>query len=146
MMVWLTIPGEPQGKGRHRAVRRGDQIAAYTPKKTKDYEDEVQFCYRQAYGDRMAFAVDEPISATIVAAFGIPKSTSKRRKVEMMAGMVLPTKKPDTDNIAKIVLDALNGLAYPDDKQVVELQVLKTYDLDGYVEVELRNRRTRTDG
>lgn len=146
MMVRLTIPGEPQGKGRHRAVRRGDHIATYTPRKTKDYEDEVQFCYRQAYGDRMAFAVDEPISATIIAAFGIPKSTSKRRKVEMMAGMVFPTKKPDTDNIAKIVLDALNGLASPDDKQVVDLQVFKTYDLEGYVEVELRNWRTRTDG
>ena len=103
MMVRLTIPGEPQGKGRHRAVRRGDHIATYTPRKTKDYEDEVQFCYRQAYGDRMAFAVDEPISAT-------------------------------------------NGLAYPDDKQVVDLQVFKTYDLEGYVEVELRNWRTRTDG
>ena len=131
MMVRLTIPGEPQGKGRHRAVRRGDHIATYTPRKTKDYEDEVRFCYRQEYGDLMAFAVDEPVSATIV---------------EMMAGMVFPTKKPDTDNIAKIVLDALNGLAYPDDKQVVDLQVFKTYDLEGYVEVELRNWRTRTDG
>ena len=146
MMVRLTIPGEPQGKGRHRAVRRGDQIATSTPRKTKDYEDEVRFCCRQEYGDLMVFAVDEPVSATIIAAFGIPKSASKKRKVEMMAGSVLPTKKPDTDNIAKIVLDALNGLAYPDDKQVVELQVLKTYDLDGYVEVELRNWRTRTDG
>lgn len=146
MMVRLTIQGEPQGKGRHRAVRRGDHIATYTPRKTKDYEDEVQFCYRQAYGDRMAFAVDEPVSATIIAAFGIPKSASKKCKVEMMAGSVLPTKKPDTDNIAKIVLDALNGLAYPDDKQVVELRVLKTYDLEGYVEVELRNWRARTDG
>lgn len=45
-----------------------------------------------------------------------------------------------------LIYDALNGLAYPDDKQVVELQVLKTYDLDGYVEVELRNWRARTDG
>lgn len=92
MMVRLTIPGEPQGKGRHRAVRRGDRIATYTPRKTKDYEDEVRFCYRQAYGDRMAFAVDEPISATIIAAFGIPKSASKKCKVEMMASRVLPTK------------------------------------------------------
>lgn len=50
MMVWMTIPGEPQGKGRHRAVRRGDHIATYTPRKTKDYEDEVRFCYRQAVG------------------------------------------------------------------------------------------------
>lgn len=40
----------------------------------------------------------------------------------------------------------MNGLAYPDDKQVVELQVIKTYDLEGYVEVELRNWRARTDG
>mgnify|MGYP001248527504 CR=1 FL=1 len=143
MMVWLTIPGEPQGKGRHRAVRRGDHIATYTPRKTKDYEDEVRFCYRQAYGDRMAFAVDEPISATIVAAFGIPKSSSKKRKVEMMAGRGLPTKKPDTDNIAKIVLDALNGLAYPDDKQVVELHVIKEYDLESCVTVELTPWRAR---
>lgn len=143
MMVRLTIPGEPQGKGRHRAVRRGDHIATYTPRKTKDYEDEVRFCYRQEYGDLMAFAVDEPVSATIIAAFGIPKSTSKRRKVEMMAGMVLPTKKPDTDNIAKIVLDALNGLAYPDDKQVVELHVIKEYDLESCVTVELTPWRAR---
>lgn len=143
MMVRLTIPGEPQGKGRHRAVRRGDHIATYTPRKTKDYEDEVRFCYRQVYGDLMAFAVDEPVSATIIAAFGIPKSASKKRKVEMMAGRVLPTKKPDTDNIAKIVLDALNGLAYPDDKQVVELHVIKVYDLEGCVTVELTPWRVR---
>lgn len=143
MMVRLTIPGEPQGKGRHRAVRRGDHIATYTPRKTKDYEDEVRFCYRQEYGDLMAFAVDDPVSATIIAAFGIPKSSSKKRKVEMMAGRVLPTKKPDTDNIAKIVLDALNGLAYPDDKQVVELHVIKVYDLEGCVTVELTPWRAR---
>lgn len=143
MIVRLTIPGEPQGKGRHRAVRRGDHIATYTPRKTKDYEDEVRFCYRQEYGDLMAFAVDEPVSATIIAAFGIPKSSSKKRKVEMMAGRVLPTKKPDTDNIAKIVLDALNGLAYPDDKQVVELHVIKVYDLEGCVTVELTPWRAR---
>lgn len=143
MMVRLTIPGEPQGKGRHRAVRRGDHIATYTPRKTKDYEDEVRFCYRQEYGDLMAFAVDEPVSATIIAAFGIPKSASKKRKVEMMAGNVLPTKKPDTDNIAKIVLDALNGLAYPDDKQVVELHVIKEYDLEGCVTVELTPWRAK---
>lgn len=143
MMVRLTIPGEPQGKGRHRAVRRGDHIATYTPRKTKDYEDEVRFCYRQEYGDLMAFAVDEPVSATIIAAFGIPKSASKKCKVEMMAGRVLPTKKPDTDNIAKIVLDALNGLAYPDDKQVVELHVIKVYDLVGCVTVELTPWRAR---
>lgn len=143
MMVRLTISGEPQGKGRHRAVCRGDHIATYTPRKTKDYEDEVRFCYRQEYGDLMAFAVDEPVSATIIAAFGIPKSSSKKRKVEMMAGRVLPTKKPDTDNIAKIVLDALNGLAYPDDKQVVELHVIKVYDLEGCVTVELTPWRAR---
>lgn len=77
MIVRLTIPGEPQGKGRHRAVRRGDQIATYTPKKTKDYEDEVQFCYRQAYGDRMAFAVDEQISATIMQRLAFPRAPAK---------------------------------------------------------------------
>lgn len=142
-MIIITIPGEPQGKGRHRTVRRGEHIATYTPRKTTEYEELVRYCYRQIYGDRMLFTAEEPIRATIVAYFQIPKSSSKKRQIEMISSKVLPTKRPDTDNIAKIVLDALNGLAYPDDKQVVELHVIKEYDLEGCVTVELTPWRAK---
>ena len=63
----------------------------------------------------------------ITASFLPPKSASKRKKVEMLEGKIYPTKKPDIDNILKVVLDALNGLAYRDDSQVISCTVLKTY-------------------
>ena len=53
----------------------------------------------------------------------------------MVAGLIHPTKKPDADNIAKIIMDALNGVAYEDDRQVVELIVRKFFSDTAYVDV-----------
>ncbi|MEX5590971.1 RusA family crossover junction endodeoxyribonuclease, partial [Pseudomonas urmiensis] len=58
---------------------------------------------------------------------GIPSSTSKKNRIGMLNGDIYPTKKPDADNIAKAVTDALNGLAYKDDSQIVILSVYKQY-------------------
>jgi Holliday junction resolvase RusA-like endonuclease len=62
-----------------------------------------------------------------VAVFAPPKSASKKRQREMLAGSIYPEVKPDIDNITKTVLDALNGLAYKDDKSVVWLSAIKVY-------------------
>lgn len=64
---------------------------------------------------------------SIEAVFDIPKSKSKKVKAQMYTGVILPTKKPDADNIAKVVCDALNGVAYKDDTQVCSLTVIKRY-------------------
>jgi Holliday junction resolvase RusA-like endonuclease len=63
----------------------------------------------------------------ITAFFPIPKSTSKKNRALMLEDKLLPTKKPDSDNIAKVICDALNGVAYGDDTQIVKLVVNKRY-------------------
>ena len=57
----------------------------------------------------------------------VPKSDSKLVKKRKLEGYIRPMVTPDTDNLAKSLLDALNGLAYGDDKQIVELEVKKFY-------------------
>ncbi len=74
--------------------------------------------------------------AKIIAVFEPPKSLSKKKKEELLY-QINYTKKPDADNIAKAILDALNGLAYKDDSQVSALLVLKDYGEENKIEVEL---------
>lgn len=135
-MYEVEILGEPVGKARPRMNTRTGK--AYTPSKTKYYEylvrQELAFKYRQ-----IEQIIDDPIRVTIIAYFGIPKSTSKKRQSEMLKDNIRPTKKPDIDNITKIILDALNKFIYKDDTQVVELVVRKYYDAipKVYVKVEV---------
>ncbi|KNF09838.1 holliday junction resolvase [Gottschalkia purinilytica] len=130
-MINFEIPGEPKSKARHRTTKTG---IAYTPKKTTEYENWVRQCYCIKHRDKR---LTGQIRAEIKAYFTIPKSTSKKKRIEMINKNIRPTKKPDTDNIAKIVLDSLNSIAFDDDKQVVELNVQKFYSENPRVEVEL---------
>lgn len=86
----------------------------------------------------MLFNDGQPLSVSITAFYEVPKSYSKKKKQEMLDGQLYPTKKPDIDNIAKCVLDALNKLAYRDDTQVVKLHMEKHYAEIPRVEVEIR--------
>ncbi len=130
-MIQFTIPGEPKSKLRHRTTKKG---FTYNPKQNLEYENWVKQCYWVKH--RQAMLKGE-IKATIKAYFTIPKSTSKKRKKLMVEEKIRPTKKPDTDNLAKIVLDSLNTIAFDDDKQVVDLRVLKFYSEEPRVEVTL---------
>lgn len=122
MKVSFIIPGEPCGKGRPRFTAGG---RAYTPAKTANYETLVKWEYQQAArGHRYA---DVSLKMTVVAYYGIPKSASERKKGDMRFGLIRPTKKPDADNVLKIIADALNQIAYPDDAQIVEASVTKLY-------------------
>lgn len=130
----ITIPGPPVGKGRPRAVVQGGKIHTYTPAATAEYEAKVRHCWRAA---RLpGFDADTPVAVTITAYHPVPASASKKARQAMEGNTVFPMRKPDADNIAKAVLDALNGLAYADDKQVVCLTVCKRYGLPRVV-VEL---------
>lgn len=77
------------------------------------------------------------ISMQITAVYPVPASYPKRDKVAALAGDLLPTKKPDADNVAKVIADALNGLAYDDDAQITDLSVLKRYGEEPEVRVKL---------
>lgn len=134
MTVKFSIPGEPQGKGRPRFARRGNFTRTYTPEQTAVYENLVRLCYqREAGGKHLTGA----IKAEIEACFSIPKSTSKKKQALMQAGEIPCIKKPDCDNIAKIVLDACNKIAYDDDAQVSEVHIKKAYATTPVVHVTL---------
>ena len=127
--VIFKIDGEPVGKGRPRFTKRGH---TYTPEKTKQYETLVGLCYRNIAKD---YKFTSPVRVIVMAHFKIPKGKSKKVVGDMLNGHILPTKKPDVDNVAKIILDGLNGIAWEDDTQVTELVVSKYYSEEPRVSV-----------
>lgn len=135
MEARFTVNGAPQGKARPRFARAGDKVVTYTPTETSAYEEFVRWSYwKENKGERLSGALE----ASIVGFFPIPKSETKKRKALMEEGKIFYTKKIDCDNLAKIILDALNGVAYDDDKQICRLQVDKRYGTEPRVEVVLR--------
>ena len=135
--VKFIVPGAPKGKARARTVRgRGGNSFSYTPEQTVLYENLIKCCYRQE-SNSMIFNDGQPLKVTIIAYYPIVKSTSKKKKQQMLDDLMFPTKKPDIDNIAKSILDALNKLAYRDDTQVVTLHMEKHYADEPRVEVEI---------
>ncbi|MGL4875163.1 MAG: RusA family crossover junction endodeoxyribonuclease [Clostridium sp.] len=117
----VVIDGKIKGKARPRFNRKTGH--AVTPKDTLSYENWVKHCYIEQSGKQLNGAV----RANITAYYKIPKSYSKKRIQGILSGLEYPTKKPDGDNIAKIILDSLNKIAFDDDAQVVELVILKRY-------------------
>jgi len=142
MRIDFTIPGPPKGKARARTLKNGH---SFTPADTVAYENLVKLCYREkANGSAL---IEGPVQVWIRAYFPIPKSASKKRTEEMRTGALRPVVKPDCDNIAKIVCDALNNIAYRDDSQVTCAVVVKEYADIPRVEVEIAkimtNKRTK---
>lgn len=125
MEVHFTVPGEPVGKGRPRFSRQGSYVMAYTPDKTASYENLIKLEYERQSGYSFG---EKTIGLRVTAYFAIPKSASKVKRRRMMCGEIHPAKKPDIDNVCKVVADALNGVAYKDDRQIVYTEIAKRYD------------------
>ena len=137
MEIRFTIPGNPRGKQRPRLCKFNGKNYAYTPKETVNYEDLVKSSYLAEYN--LCFEKDVPLEVLILAAFSIPKKIKKGLKSLMAAGVLLPTKRPDCDNIIKIILDGLNGVAYHDDSQICRVSFKKIYSEKPGVAVLIRN-------
>lgn len=123
MIYEFEMIGEIVGKARPRMNTRTGR--AYTPPKTKNYEYFLRQWFIREYPNFKP--IEKRVEVTIIAYFDIPKSTSKKKALEMVNGIISPTKKPDIDNIVKIILDALNKFAFKDDTQVTKLNVEKVY-------------------
>ena len=164
MTVSFTIPGPPQGKARPRVCRINGKSVTYTPRKTVEYErlikarcvaaldkshtkfnagkdDEILrfFNEKNQTLQRPYFEKDVPLEMKILAFFPMPKNVSKNVKKSMLDGNILPTKKPDGDNVIKVICDALNGLAYADDKQICRIYFEKKYGQNPCVMVEIKD-------
>lgn len=138
MIYSFTVHGEPRGQGRPRFARTGSGVRTYTDSETKGY----QMLVRSMAAIARVREIEGPVAISIVACFEIPKSASKSRQAEMRAGLVRPTKRPDMDNIAKAILDALNGVAFKDDAQVCELSVSKVWADEPSVRIEVKKLTT----
>lgn len=139
----FTVPGQPQGKGRPRIGRVGPHARMFTPAKTAAYEALVALAAQEAMGSREL--ITGPVQCALSLRCQIPSSWSRRKREAALAGELRPTTRPDADNVVKAVFDGLNGVAWHDDVQVVELSVAKVYadtpgvfvtvqplDLEGY--------------
>lgn len=136
MKAEFTVMGEPKGKGRPRFARTRNGVRTYTPSETASYENLVAVEFeRQCKG--IYFERDVPLRMIVTGYLGIPKSASKKKHAEMLSGEVRPIKKVDSSNLLKAVEDALNGVAYHDDVQLVEVSVFRYYSDVPRVEVVL---------
>ena len=112
-MIEFVIEGKPQGKARARTFynQKLGRSQSVTPEKTVLYENYIKRCFLdQALADERFFD-KEPLYMSIIAFFEIPKSMSKKDRKRIEVGDLFPTKKPDADNIEKVICDALNGIA-----------------------------------
>lgn len=141
LKVKFTILGDPEGKGRPRFRNVGKYVQTYTPDQTVSYENLVKLEYRRQCKDAK-FPKEAELDIRVTAYYAIPKSTSKKKAQLMRERKIRPTKKPDWDNVGKIVCDSLNGIAYHDDAQIVDAQVRKFYSDDPRVVVTIQQAQT----
>lgn len=140
--IQFEVPGEPFAKQRPRATKKGRYITIYTPRETKNYEEKVRKYYNRSYRGVM---LDGDITVDVEGIFSIPKSVSKKKANDILINKLPHTKKPDCDNMAKVCLDALNGLAYPDDAQINRLNISKEYGENAMIKIMIKENRKKGD-
>jgi Holliday junction resolvase RusA-like endonuclease len=137
LIVNFEIPGDPVPKGRPRFARRGTFVQTYTDSKTLEYETLVGFKARQAIG------ASEPLKGHLTVylylRYAVPASYSKKRTEACLNGFEYP-KRVDLDNCYKSITDAMNGIVYVDDSQIVEAHILKCYSLEPGANVMIQEK------
>jgi Holliday junction resolvase RusA-like endonuclease len=134
-IVNFTVDGTPHGKGRPRFRRFGNFVQTYTDSKTKSYETLVKEAAKQAMGS--SEPLEGPVRLDLIIRLPVPKSYSKKRSMDCLMSREWPTKKPDWDNVAKSVADAMNDIVFLDDTQIVIARVVKTYSEEAGVDVQV---------
>lgn len=120
--ISFHIDGKPAPKERPRILRSG---ITYTPKKTLNAEKYIGYLASIAMGGKPL--MEGPLIVWYTAIFPVPKSWSKQKKQEALSGKLMPICRPDIDNCVKLALDAMNGIVYKDDSQIVILHMKKKY-------------------
>ncbi len=141
----IFIPGKIQAK--QRPIFSSRNRTARTPDATRNYESRTRSIFSMKYPEHICIDNAVPLKLFMVANFIPPKNTSKKKRALMIEGFIKPTKKPDYDNILKII-DALNKVAFYDDAQIVDARIVKKYhNIEGlYIKIsEVTINQTRID-
>ncbi len=136
----FEVIGKPQGKARARTFynNKTGHMQSVTPEKTVSYEDLIRYEYRAAGGTVMLGA----LSVHIKIYMPIPACFNKRQRLSALAGEMYPINKPDNDNVEKVVFDALNGIAYRDDTQIVENTAVKLFSDEPRLAISIEPAKT----
>lgn len=141
-MICFKYDGEAVGKGRPRVSRRGNYVHTYTPEKTRVFEEALLYSFMASTSEELpVYKREVALKADVYIGMSIPKSFSKKKREACLSGELMPSKKPDIDNILKAIFDALNGYAYEDDAQIVHIVADKFYAESPYVEVIINELR-----
>ena len=127
MVYEFEVLGKVVGKGRPRVNTYTGNI--YTPNTTKDYESLIRE-YFLVNNKGFKKVIEGRVKINIIAYLKIPKSVKKQEVEKMLNNEISPLKKPDIDNIIKVVLDALNKFIINDDIQVSKIEAEKRYALE----------------
>lgn len=123
--VSFVVPGEAVGKGRPRVSTIGGHARMFTPQKTANYETLIAMAAQQAMAGREL--IGGPVLVEMKILVSVASSWSKKKTAEALAGDVMPTKKPDADNVLKAICDGINGIVFKDDVQVVNVSLSKRF-------------------
>lgn len=108
----------------------------YTPSKTKEFEELISWQYKKLGGK---YFEDKPIKLSLTFAFKVPKSYTKSNTRKALEGLIVPSK-CDIDNLSKSIQDALNTVAYKDDRYIYKLEAVKKFDTENYIEIEIKEK------
>lgn len=132
MILAVKLEITPVGKARARVTKFGN----YTPKKTRDFEklvrDLVTLELRRVRPN-VPLPTKDPVRVSIRFSFLTPKSWTKKKTKELLGRP--HASKPDIDNLAKAVTDALLGIVFEDDSQIYELTLIKRWGAEDCVTV-----------
>lgn len=136
-MIQFTVYGEPVAQGRPRASAATGFVKMYDPEKSRDYKDYVRLAAREYAPVAL---LEGPLGIAVTAYRSMPKYLSKypAKAAAAERGDILPVTKPDADNYLKGVKDALKGVIWKDDSQVVDAFVRKRYSARPRIEVKIK--------
>jgi Holliday junction resolvase RusA-like endonuclease len=130
----FEVPGIIVGKQRPRFARRGNKITTYTPAKTENAETKIALFAKQSGVE----LTESAVSLDIRLFFQVPKSWPNKKREHALEGKIPHTTRPDIDNCIKTIKDALKGIAYGDDSQVIEIHAIKQYSTKSKTIIQIK--------
>jgi Holliday junction resolvase RusA-like endonuclease len=134
-MITFTVYGEPVAQGRPKFTTISGHAKAYDPEKSANYKSIVRYAASKVRPEK---PLEGPLQLTVIAYKSIPKSFSNKKRNLAIDGEIKPITKPDIDNVIKGIKDALKGVIWNDDSQVVELLGVKRYSDVPRVEINIK--------